>query len=405
MAGLSRIAIVGGGLAGLRAAETLREMGFTGSLSIFSAEPHPPYNRPPLSKQYLTGDLEDEALYFPINRDLHCDIHLNAPVTRIRLNPGRLWVGDAEEPEEWDGLVLATGATPIRPPIDGLHLEGVHFLKSLPDGRRLRSAFLDAKQVVVVGGGFIGCEIAASARMHGLDVTIVDLANVLMLRALGSRLGAVMAEIHRKAGVQLKMGRSVKNILGAERATGVLLDDGTELEADLIVIGVGSTPDLNYLDGSGLTTGNGIICDAFCRVEGGYGRVAAAGDVANWPHPSYGGRRMRIEHWTQAAEQGEAAARALLSPKTTQPFNPVLSLWSDQYGKKLQAIGAPWLADAVEVVDEPGEDGRFFARCWSDQRLIGVVARAMPAKIVQNRTAVIEALSDIDSAQHEPSTA
>ena len=235
--------------------------------------------------------------------------------------------------------------------------------------------------VVVVGAGFIGCEVAASAVHMGLRVTVVDPAAAPMQRVLGLELGAAAQRLHEQHGVSFRMGRTVVGLQGAAAVSSVRLDDGEWICADVVVVGIGAVPNTGWLRDSGIACANGVVCDASCLVPGTQGRIAAAGDVANWPHAGYGGRRMRVEHWSQAAQQGEAAALALLDPAAAPPFAPTLSMWSDQYGRKIQAVGAPWLGDRIQVEEGSVESHKFAATAWEAERLVGAVTFAMPARV------------------------
>jgi 3-phenylpropionate/trans-cinnamate dioxygenase ferredoxin reductase component len=397
---LDRIVIVGGSLGGLRAAQTLRGKGFAGAIAVIGEETAAAYNRPPLSKAVLRGDMDLTDVLLDAPDSLDIEWRRGSPATALDLRSRILKTAQGDE-ISWDGLVLATGVKPRIPSIPGVCLEGVHFLRTFEDAKRLREDLRPGARLTIIGAGFIGCEIAASARALGLEVTVVDPAERPLSRVLAPELAASIAELHRTNGVEFRLQRSVTSISGAERAMRVVLDDGTSVPSDVIVVGVGSIPAADWLRGSGLEVADGVLCDETCRALGGDGRVVAAGDVANWPHEGYGGRRMRVEHWSQAGEQAEAAATALLQPDWNSPFRPVLSLWSDQYDRKLQVLGAPWLGDRTKVTQGSLNDTRFFAECFDGERLVGVVAMNMPGKIAGARRRIEASMTPPGSAAAE----
>lgn len=201
-----------------------------------------------------------------------------------------------------------------------------------------------------------------------------------MERVLGGELGLAAQKLHEQHGVRFLMGRAVVSLEGTEVVTSALLTTGERIYADAVVVGIGSVPNTKWLAGSGIQCANGVLCDKTCLVPGTHGRIAAAGDVANWPHAAYGGRRMRIEHWSNAAEQGEAAALALFDPAGAQPFAPTLSMWSDQYGKKIQAIGAPWIGDRMRIEEGSLDTHKFTAEGYLGKQLVGAVLFDMPSR-------------------------
>lgn len=266
-------------------------------------------------------------------------------------------------------------------------------MRTFDDARKLREALRAARKLLVVGAGFIGCEVAASAVQMGLSVTIVDPADAPMQRVLGRRIGLAAHSFHEAHGVRVLMGRSVVALDGQQAVATAMLDNGEQIRTDLVVVGVGSVPNTDWLDGSGIECSNGVLCDDTCLVPNTQGRIAAAGDVANWPHPNYGRARMRVEHWSQAAEQGEAAALALLNPAQAQSFAPTLSMWSDQYGKKIQAIGAPWLGDRLEVLEGSIDSYKFAAEAYLGEQLVGSVLFAMPSRVPSYRARLEQAIA------------
>ncbi|MBA9005373.1 NADPH-dependent 2,4-dienoyl-CoA reductase/sulfur reductase-like enzyme [Actinomadura cellulosilytica] len=271
----------------------------------------------------------------------------------------------------------------------GHHLDGVHVLRGHTDVVRLRAAFETGRRVVIVGAGFLGMEVAASARRLGLDVTVVDPLAQPMMRQLGPEIGAAIADLHRAHGVDLRTGVGVREIRGEDdRVTGVALSDGAVVPADCVLVSIGAEPNVDWLGGSGLPLGDGVECDEFCRAAPG---VYAAGDVASWIHPGYG-RRMRLEHRMNATEQGTAAALNLLHGDE-RPFSPLPYFWTDQYEVKIQAHGV--LPEGGEVTFEKGSPGdeRFVAVYRVDGRVTGVLGWNAPALILPYRKQMLEALA------------
>ena len=390
---LHRIVVVGASLAGSRAAEALRQAGFDGHLTIVGAEPHPPYNRPPLSKQLLLGKQTPQDVALPLAENLRADWRLGAAAQSLNQADRTVTLAGGER-LPYDGLVLATGLLPRRPTVPGADLAGVHVLRTLDDALAVRRELRLGTHVVVVGAGFVGCEVASACRALGCEVTIVDTVPVPLGRVLGSKVGTVVAELHQENGVRLLLGRAVAAFEGDRRVQAVRLADGSRIRADVVVAGLGARPATDWLIGSGLDLSDGVACDDRCLAVGGEGRVVAAGDVASWPHPGYGGRRMRVEHWSQAVDQAEAAARALVSPASVEPFSPVLSFWSDQHRQRLQAVGAPWLADRFEITDGSLAERRFVAAYWSVDRLVGAVTMNMPGGLAAYRSRLIASMAN-----------
>jgi NADPH-dependent 2,4-dienoyl-CoA reductase/sulfur reductase-like enzyme len=380
-----RVVIVGASAAGLTAAETLRERGYDGALTLIGDEPHPPYDRPPLSKQVLAGTWEPRRVMLRDEhalRALEAELLLGRPAVgldtaqRRVLLDGGAWVG-------YDALVIATGVAPCRLP--GSEPAGVHTLRGLDDALSLRARLLEGPRVVVVGAGFLGAEVAAVARQMGLEVTLVDPLAVPMRRQLGHRIGALIARLHRDHGVVVRCGVGVSRLLqAAGRVTAVELADESVLAADLVVIAVGCAPSTGWLTESGLRLGNGIECDAYCQAAPG---IYAAGDVACWPNTRFG-IRMRLEHRFNATEQAIAAAGNLLGDE--RPFAPVPYFWTDQYDTKIQAHGIfPHRAD-VQILDGHPDDGRFVAAYGHLGVVVGVLGWNSPRELRARRRLVVD---------------
>ena len=378
---MDSILIVGGGAAGLAAVETLRSQGYAGALTMVCDEPELPYDRPPLSKQVLTGAWDVERTRF---REAAHYADLG-----IRLVRGRAGALDADGrtvylsdgyPLRFDGLIIATGVRPRRLP-GGHDLAGVHVLRDHPDVAALRATFANAPRVVIVGGGFLGMEVAAAGRGLGLDVTVVEPLAQPMIRQVGPVIGAEVARLHREHGVDLRTGIGVTGLEGdGGVVTGVALTDGSVVPAECVLVSIGAVPATDWLRTSGLAIGDGVECDEFCRAAPG---IYAAGDVASWVNPRYQ-RRMRIEHRMNATEQGSAAAVNLLKGDV-QPFAPLPYFWSDQYNVKLQVHGH--LSDGADIAIEDGSpaDGKFVALFRKDGAPTAVLGWNSPARLIRYR--------------------
>ena len=388
------ITIVGASLAGLNAAEALRREGFDGPVTLIGAESHLPYDRPPLSKQVLAGEWEPERAALTDSEELAEDdieVRLGVRATALDMAARELSL-DTGETAAFDGLVIATGARcRTMGGVEGL--DGVHVLRSLDDCLALRSDFeAMPPRVVVVGAGFIGAEVAATARGRGLEVTLVEALPTPLSRVLGDEMGQVCAEVHRDHGVDLRTGVGVSGISGGDRVERVTLSDGSAVDADVVVVGIGVIPNTEWLAGSGLQVDDGVICDAACLAAE---RVTAAGDVARWPNELFG-ETMRVEHWDNAAQQGSHAGRRLLD-EGTGPFTPVPWFWSDQYDRKIQLAGRVRGDDEVRVVTGSVEERRFAAIYGRAGRITGVLGFNRPRHVMRYR-ALIEQRASFDEA-------
>ena len=377
------VSIVGASLAGYWAAETLRRDGFEGRISLIGDEPHAPYDRPPLSKKFLAGDLDDDRLPLTTAEklaDLGLEMRLGCRATGLDVATRTLEVDGVAEP--YDGLLIATGARCRNLP-GTAGLAGVHTLRTRDDAEAIRDALANgARRVVVVGAGFIGAEVASTAIGRGAAVTMVEALEAPFGRVLGVEMGAVMADVHRWHGVDLRTGVGVDEVLGDDRLAGVRLADGATMEADLLVVGIGVVPNTDWLEGSGLTLDDGVVCDETCLAAPD---VAAAGDVARWANPRYG-EVMRVEHWDNAVQQGAHAARRLLqSDEEATPYAPVPWFWTDQYDRKVQLAGRPHTDDEVRVVAGSTAEHRFAAFYGRDGRFTAALGMNRPRQVMQSK--------------------
>ncbi|HEY3157385.1 MAG TPA: FAD-dependent oxidoreductase [Vicinamibacterales bacterium] len=380
---LRRIAIVGASLAGLRAAEALRARGFDGELALIGDEPHRPYDRPPLSKQVLQGVWEPEQTLFR-RKDgydaLALDMRLGVRALSLDLRARRVTLADGTF-ADYDRLIIATGAR-VRTLPSIAPRTGLLALRGLDDAIVLRRALMDAPRVAVVGAGFIGLEVAASCRARGLSVTVIEPLPVPFSPIFGRTFGEMIAAMHRDHGVDLRTGVAVTDVVGDSRVAGVALSDGSRIDADVVVVGIGVTPNTEWLEGSGLTLDNGIVCN-------GSGEAApdvyAAGDVARIAN-QWHGDSPRIEHWTNAVEQAVCVAEnALAGREACTSFSSVPYFWSDQYDRKIQFIGRARPHDEMVIVDGSLEDRRLTALYRRGDRVVACLAVNQPRALIKYR--------------------
>ena len=358
--------IVGASLAGAKAAETLREEGFVGRVVLVGAEDERPYERPPLSKDYLRGEVGREKVYvhdegFYGEHDI--ELRLGRTAESLDTSSSELELDDGER-LRYDRLLLATGAEPRRLTIPGSELDGVLYLRSVQDSDALRGRLDRGGAVVVVGAGWIGAEVAASARQRGLEVTVLDPLSVPLERVLGAELGAVYRDIHTDHGVRMLMGTGVEAFEGASAVERVRTGDGRELECDFVVVGVGVQPRIGLAAQAGIAVDNGILVDEHLQTS--VPGVFAAGDVANAQHPFYG-ERIRVEHWANALHQGPAAARSMLDQRAAYERLPYF--FSDQYDVGMEYTGFARNWDRVVFRGDPAT--REFIAFWLvDDRVV-----------------------------------
>ncbi|WP_328310199.1 NAD(P)/FAD-dependent oxidoreductase [Actinomycetospora sp. NBC_00405] len=363
---MKTIAIVGGSVAGVRSAEALRAAGYDGRLVLVGDDVHRPYDRPPLSKGFLDGSVDEGGigLLDPADDDeLALELRLGVTASRLDAAGGRVVLADGSDVRA-DGVVLATGGRARRlPGTEGV--EGVHVLRTLDDAVALRTALRDgAPRVAIVGAGFIGAEVASTCRALGLEVTVLDGTDLPLAPALGRRIARSCVDLHAAHGTSLQVGAAVAGLATVpsgegRRVVGVELGDGSTVKADIVVVGIGIVPNTEWLEGSGVTLDRGVRTDAGLVTD--LPTVVAVGDVARWTDRAEAGTH-RHEHWTSAGEQAAVAAANLLGGRGSATFRPSGYVWSEQYGRMLQLAGHPSVDDEVEIVDGDVADGRFVAR-------------------------------------------
>ncbi|MGW2697526.1 NAD(P)/FAD-dependent oxidoreductase [Streptomyces sp. NPDC001296] len=376
------VAVVGASLAGLSAARSLRRRGYDGRLVVIGDEPHRPYDRPPLSKEFLAGAIgEAELALERDDEDLQAEWVLGARATGLDRTERAVRLADGREIRA-DGVVVATGAAArTLPGAEGL--AGVHVLRTLDDARALRDDLARGGRLVVIGGGFVGAEVASTAYALGLDVTVIEAAPAPLAGPLGEAMGRIVAALHTDHGVPLLCGVGVKRLGGKRRVDSVLLEDGRGVPADTVVVGVGARPCVEWLQGSGIALDNGVKCGADGRT--GVAGVVAVGDCANWYDPRTGTHR-RVEHWTGALERPDAAVAALLADGATEPGVPRPPyFWSDQYGVKIQFVGHAAGADSVTVEEGAIDDRSFLAVYRRGGRPVAVLGMNQPRLFTRRR--------------------
>ncbi|OON83060.1 FAD-dependent oxidoreductase [Streptomyces tsukubensis] len=367
--------VVGASAAGLAAAEGLRRSGYAGSLVLVGEEEHLPYDRPPLSKQLLAGDWDIDRVRLrapDAYEALDMEVRLHSRAASLEAGAHTLRLDSGEE-IGYDAAVVATGVRPrVLPGTEGV--AGVHVLRTLEDALALKASLANRPRVVIVGGGFIGAEAAAVARRLECEVTLVTDQAVPMADALGVEIGSMLTALHQRHGVRIVTGALVESVTTEDgRATGVRLADGRTVPGDSVVVGIGTLPNTEWLAGSGIPLGNGVECDATLHAGND---VWAAGDVASWPDPVTG-ERLRIEHRTNAGEQGLAVARNLLAGSDATPFTTVPYVWSDQYDLKIQIYGRTRGADQVHIAEGSVEEGKFTALYARGGRVVAAVGANM----------------------------
>ena len=378
--------IVGGGLAAARTAEHLRKSGYTAPITLVSDEPHLPYDRPPLSKEMLQDAQKnlDDVLLKPAEFYADNDIALNlgSPAQSVDTAARTLALFDGTV-LDYDELVIATGLAPKRIP-SFPDLAGIRVLRSYDEAMALREQAASARRAVVIGAGFIGCEVAASLRKLGVDVVLVEPQPAPLATVLGQKIGELIARLHRSEGVDVRTGVGVAGVRAddaGERVTAVELTDGTVIDADLVIVGIGSRPATDWLVGSGVALDNGVLCDEVGRTSDPH--VWALGDVASWRDAT--GHQRRVEHWSNVADQARILVAAALG-QDPPSLTVVPYFWSDQYDVKIQCLGEPEATDVVHLAEDDGR--KFLAYYERDGVLVGVVGGGMPGKVMKARAKI-----------------
>ena len=387
-----RIVVAGGSLAGHSAVSELVALDYPGEILWITGETGGVYSKPALSKEFMQGRAAIDEIMLPPVADGHPRLTIRDGTTCTALRPderviemgGADWLG-------FDGLVLCTGAS-ARMPAMAAGVPGVLPLRTLADAMAIRSALADARQVLILGGGLIGCELAASLRTLGRDVTLVEMQPTLLARPFGPFMGEYFLDLHRRHGVRVLTGKTIETLVICEnRVAGARLGDGETIAADLVLVGAGSEPATGWLEGSGLALANGIVCDA--RLATSHAGIYAAGDAARWFNPAYE-VAMRVEHWTNASAQGRAAARNLFhtlagQPERTMPFIDIPYFWSDQFGLKIQMVGWHEGHDRVEVQNEPGSAGPLVT-FFKGERLVAAAGVNASRKVMGYRRQIAD---------------
>jgi len=380
------VVVVGAGLAGLRTVEGLRSAGHHGPITLIGAEERRPYDRPPLSKQVLRGERDLIPLRGDDYAPLNVDLRLGAAASSLDATRKVVVIAGGEE-VAYDVLVIATGADPR--PLPGFESDpAIHYLRTADDSFRLRDALGSARHLAVIGGGFIGCEVAASARALDKQVTIIEVLQRPLIRVLGDQVAAIVQQLHVEHGVAVRTGVTVDKI----DAAGVTLSDATHVDADAVLAGLGVNPATGWLDGSGVLVDNGVVCDEFCRTS--VADVYAVGDVARWKHLGTGDLR-RVEHWTNAAEMASAVVHDILEDDP-EPFRPIPYVWSDQYDLKIQSVGL-YAADDDVTLLTVGKKQRTLAIYGRGAVLTGVVGFSAPPQVMKIRQLMVGGASVQDA--------
>jgi NADPH-dependent 2,4-dienoyl-CoA reductase/sulfur reductase-like enzyme len=394
------LVVVGASLSGLRAVEAVRGDGFDGAVTLVGAEEHLPYDRPPLSKEHLAQNEPGDSTYREREKldEIGVELVLGAPATALDLEARRVTVGGREL--GYDALVLATGSAARALPASVVapDLAGVVTLRTRDDSRHLHQLLRrGTPRVTVVGAGFIGSEIAAVARGLGLEVTIVEALPTPLVRGVGERMGRALTAIHERHGTRVLTGVSLAEVRGGDAVEAVVLEDGTVIDTDVLVVGIGAAPNTGWLESSGLTLDDGVVADATLAAAPG---VYVAGDIARWPNALFGdvlGTTMRLEHWTAASEQGARAGRNAVDPASAQAYSTVPYFWSDWYEHRIQFVGVARSGEGrpeIEIEVVLGEeDGRFVALYRCGDRLVGALTVDRPAEVMQYRRLLMKRAS------------
>lgn len=396
------LVVVGASLAGLRAVESARREGYRGRITLVGDEVHLPYDRPPLSKEFLA---DGEPSFFvsaeELTRDLDIDLRLGARAGGLDPQRRVVTVGGAEL--GFDALVIATGAQPRALP-QLPRLAGIHTLRTLDDAHRLREAIRPGTRLVIIGAGFIGSELASSARARGAQVTIVEAAATPLVRAVGDVVGSAISGLHERNGTRLLCDTQIVEVVGTEAVHAVRLSTGETIPADLIIVGIGASPATEWLAESGLRrhpVDGGLVCDALLQTSAP--GIYAAGDVVHWPNAVMDAT-MRLENWTNASEQGARAALNALFPERAIGYETVPYFWSDWYGHRIQFVGTA-VADSVSFVSGSPDADSFVALYRSGDRLVGAATLNEPRRIMKYRRLISDRGSYDRALELVPTTA
>ena len=363
-----------------------------------------PYDRPPLSKNFLAGDWDADRIALRKADDLYSlniNWMLGQPATSLNTDASIVTLADGTS-ISYDGLIIATGGLVRRLP-NQPDIAGVHVLRTLDDAAALRDELVEGARVVVIGAGFIGLEAAATATKRGAKVTVLEGLDAPLIRALGPEMGAAIGAVHARNGVDIRCAVQVASINGDAKVTGVALTNGETIEADVVIVGIGVAPATQWCSESGLTIDDGIVCDA--NLNAGPANVFVAGDVLRWPNALFADVEtdMRVEHWTNAAEQGAVAASNVLAAMNAQPQTPyeaVPFFWSDQFDARIQFLGRAFATSTVDVVAGSVADGRWCAMFSTNDRLTGVLGVSMPKLVMPSRAMLSTYTSRYDALQH-----
>ncbi|MCJ0903114.1 NAD(P)/FAD-dependent oxidoreductase [Rhodococcus sp. ARC_M6] len=376
------VLIVGGSVGGIRTARALRNEGYAGAVTVVEAESHLPYDKPPLSKVPLDGDAHVPLLTAEEASELGIELVLGSVAVELRTQANQLVLADGAI-LDYDELVIATGAAARPSPWTG---PDVHVLRTLSDARALRESLKGAAHLLVVGAGFIGAEVASLARKQGIDVTIVDPAPIPMARIVGNELGERLSDLHRTNGVETKFGTTVSALDRVDGGLRAQLSDGSEFPVDAVVVGIGAVLDVGWLESSGLTLDDGVVCDEYGRTPD-VAHIHAVGDISKWYQPRLD-KSARVEHWTNAVEQANTLAHNIVHPDDLQAHDPVAYVWSDQYNWKIQLFGTRDTTADPLVVEQ--SDPLRLAAIWqdSDGRASGGFTVNWPKASVQLRRTI-----------------
>lgn len=374
---VEHVVVVGGSLGGIVTSESLRRFGFEGTITVVDADSEPHFNRPPLSKEFLAGEHSAADIRLRTADQIEAlGVHwrLGVSSTSLHVEARKIALADGSS-LGFDRLVVATGARARFP--EALQAPNAVALRSIADAKRLRAMVSTSRDAVVIGAGFLGLEAASTLRKLGISVTVVEALDWPLQRVMPPAIGEVVKRLHERAGVKLHFGSGVVPYGGDEPVSAVELEDGSKFSADAVVVAIGAAPCTDWLKSSGLTLDDGIVCDEKLVAAPG---VYAVGDVARWPHPRLPSP-VRVEHWTNAIEQGRYVARAITSPESSPAFSTVPYFWSHQCGSTIQALGLPAANDEVRIVEGDLASGSFVACLGRDGTLAAAVAVNMPKQL------------------------